>query len=84
MKESGTSKSIEKFSHSQTRATAAILAGSLADDPQAVRQDLKATKALAFFLRQALRYDAHPCMAREARIHRSMNFSGMQSTSAHC
>lgn len=49
MKESGTSKSIEKFSHSQTRATGAILAGSLADDPQAVRQDLKATKALAFF-----------------------------------
>lgn len=63
-------------------ATPAILSGSLADDPPAVRQDLKATKTFAF-LREALRYGAHPCMARGTE-HRSMNFAGMQSTCAHC
>lgn len=44
-------------------ATPAILFGSFVDDPPAVRQDLKATEAFSF-LREALRYDVHPCMAR--------------------
>lgn len=43
-------------------ATPAILFRSLVDDPQAVRQDLKATEAFTF-LREALRHGAHPCMA---------------------
>lgn len=44
-------------------ATPAILFGSFVDDLPAVRQDLKATEAFSF-LREALRYDVHPCMAR--------------------